>query len=569
MADRAVLHFLCVLGVFQKGLTALIETQHTVEAAVGDEASLTCHLMQPRDVLQVTWQKILPEGEKNMATYSERFGERVHAGFQSKLQFKDAGLQNSSIVIRRVMEEDEGCYRCMFNTFSEGALIATTCLQLYELHGPFLHVRESTVVSCSATARPAPTVTLTVPHYNSTSVTNTNGTVTVTTTAELSGLHGNSTQVGCAVRVLSGPQIEVSMMIPEVKQLSAHDFILIIVFVVYVCFVAAVVTTLLVRKHRNRRSDKDSEENKTPQQAIKDTPEFKTPLMKEENELRLQTSTEKDKNRLTALIETQHTVEAAVGDEACLNCCLMQPRDVLQVTWQKVLPEGEKNMATYSERFGERVLAGFQSKLEFRDAGLQNTSIVIRRVMEEDEGCYRCMFNTFSEGALIATTCLQLYELHGPFLHVIESTGVSCSATARPAPTVTLTVPHYNSTSVTNTNGTVTVTSTAGLSGLHGNSTQVGCAVRVLSGPQIEVSMMIPEVKQSSDDGFDEESGSNNFILIIVLFVVCVCVAAVVITLLIRKHRNRFKTLNEGRERAAATDVHDKNHDNPKPSSLK
>ncbi|XP_074483996.1 uncharacterized protein LOC141763325 [Sebastes fasciatus] len=301
MAHRAVIHFLCVLGVFQKGLTALIETQHTVEAAVGDEACLNCCLMQSRDVLQVTWQKILPEGEKNMATYSERFGERVNAGFESKLEFRYAGLQNSSIVIRRVMEEDEGCYRCLFNTFSEGALIATTCLQLYELHGPFLHVTESTVVSCSATARPAPTVTLTVPHYNSTSVTNTNGTVTVTTTAGLSGLHGKSTQVGCAVRVLSGPQIEVSMMIPEVKQSSDDDFtnmiIVLSVVVAYVCVVAAVVIAMLIRKHRNRRSDRDSEENKTPQQLIKDTHEFKTPLKKEENELRLQTSTEKDKNR--------------------------------------------------------------------------------------------------------------------------------------------------------------------------------------------------------------------------------------------------------------------------------
>ncbi|XP_037618029.1 OX-2 membrane glycoprotein-like [Sebastes umbrosus] len=297
MAYRAVLHFLCVLGVFQKGLTALIETQQTVHAAVGEEACLYCCLMQSRDVLQVTWQKILPDGEKNMATYSERFGERVNAGFQSKLEFRYAGLQNTSIVIRRVMEEDEGCYRCMFNTFSEGALTATTCLQLYELHGPFLHVSESTVVSCSATARPAPTVTLTVPHYNSTSVTNTNGTVTVTATAGLSGLHGNITQVGCAVRVLSGPQIEVSMMIPEVKQSSDDDFTLIIVLLVVCVCVAAVVIALLIRKHQNRRSHGDYEKKNTPQKAIKDTHEPKIPLMKEENELRLQTSTEKDKNR--------------------------------------------------------------------------------------------------------------------------------------------------------------------------------------------------------------------------------------------------------------------------------
>ncbi|XP_037618032.1 OX-2 membrane glycoprotein-like isoform X2 [Sebastes umbrosus] len=288
MAHRAVLHFLCVLGVFQKGLTALIETQHTVEAAVGDEAYLNCHLMQSRDVEKVTWLKILPGGEKNLAASRKDSGQQVNPDFTDKMEFRYAGLQNTSIVIRRVMEEDEGCYRCMFNTFSEGDFIATTCLKLYELHGPFLHVTESTVVSCSATARPAPTVTMTVPHYNSTSVTNTNGTVTVTTTAELSRLHGNSTQVGCAVRVLSGPQIEVSMMIPEVKQSSDdgfdeesgsnNNFTLIIVSVVVagVCVVAAVVITLLMRKHRNRRSHRDSEKKNTPQKAIKDTHEFKT-----------------------------------------------------------------------------------------------------------------------------------------------------------------------------------------------------------------------------------------------------------------------------------------------------
>lgn len=56
---------------------------------------------------------------------------------------------------------------------------------------------------------------------------------------------------------------------------------------------------------------------------------------------------------LTALIETQETVMAAVGGEARLNCLLMQPRDVLQVTWQKPLTEGEKTVATYNKHFGQ------------------------------------------------------------------------------------------------------------------------------------------------------------------------------------------------------------------------
>uniref|UniRef100_A0A3Q3GHL7 Ig-like domain-containing protein n=1 Tax=Labrus bergylta TaxID=56723 RepID=A0A3Q3GHL7_9LABR len=110
-----------------------------------------------------------------------------------------------------------------------------------------------------------------------------------------------------------------------------------------------------------------------------------------------------------ALIQTEHTVMAAVGEQACLNCQLMKSKDVHQVTWQKILPDGESNVATYNKYFKKLVNLGFQGKVELINAGLQNSSILIRNVTEEDEGCYRCMFNTYPDGALIATTCLKLY----------------------------------------------------------------------------------------------------------------------------------------------------------------
>ncbi|KAL7369726.1 hypothetical protein ABVT39_006856 [Epinephelus coioides] len=546
MANGAVLCLLFVSGFCQKGLAAVIETQQTVMAAVGDKACLNCQLMQPKDVRQVSWQKVLPDKEQNIATYTKNFGEKVNPDFRDKVELKYAGLQNNSIVIRRVTEEDEGCYHCVFYTYPDGAFFARTCLQLYELHEPVLHVRESNspeeaVVSCSATGRPAPTVTLTVPHYNSTSVTNTNATVTVTATAVLPRLHGNSTQVGCAVRVLSGPQIEVFTMIPEVTLSSADgekhlgvNFILITVLVVVmscVC-VAAAVITLLKRKHKNGLSHKNCEENKAYQTSIQDIEDNN---MANGAVLYLLFVSGLCQKGLAAVIETQQTVMAAVGEEALLNCQLMQPKDVFQVSWQKVLPEGEKNLASYNKYLGQKVNDGFQDKVEFKDAGLQNSSIVIRRVTEEDEGCYRCLYSTYPDGALIARTCLQLYELHEPVLHVRKSNApeeavVSCSATGRPAPTVTLTVPHYNSTSVTNTNATVTVTATAVLPRLHGNSIQVGCAVQVLSGPQIEVFTMIPEVTLSSADDVT--------LIIVLVMVSCVCVAVIIAGLLIQKHRN-------------------------------
>ncbi|XP_034720950.1 uncharacterized protein LOC117939605 [Etheostoma cragini] len=289
----------------EEGLTSVIESQQTVMAAVGEEAQLNCQLMQSKDVVQVTWQRLLPEGEENLATDNKYFGQTLNAGFEEKVEFKCAGLQNSSIAIRKVTEQDEGCYRCLFNTYPEGALTATTCLQLYELHEAILRVGESSspgeaVVSCSATGRPAPTVTLTVPHHNSSSVTNPNGTVTVTSTAVLPRLHDDRTRVGCAARVLSGRQFEVFTVIPALRQPSADDFTLIIVLSVVmagVC-VAAIIIVWLIRKYCYCLPHRDSEENKTPQKTTKDAYEPKTPLMSEVNELWQRTSTGRKKHRI-------------------------------------------------------------------------------------------------------------------------------------------------------------------------------------------------------------------------------------------------------------------------------
>ncbi|XP_039462537.1 OX-2 membrane glycoprotein-like isoform X2 [Oreochromis aureus] len=216
-----------IFGAFEKALTAVIQTQQTVLAAVGEDAEVSCQLLETKDVLQVTWQKISNDVQENVATYSKYFGQRVNDGFTDKVEFVYTGLQNCSIVIRNVTEQDEGCYRCLFNTYPEGSFIGRTCLQVYELHEPVVDVRESNsteewVVSCSATGRPAPTVTLSVSQqdlnfsqYNTVSVSNTNATFTVTTTAVLSGSRKHSTQVGCAARVLSAPHREVMVTIPH------------------------------------------------------------------------------------------------------------------------------------------------------------------------------------------------------------------------------------------------------------------------------------------------------------------------------------------------------------------
>uniref|UniRef100_A0A3B5A169 Ig-like domain-containing protein n=1 Tax=Stegastes partitus TaxID=144197 RepID=A0A3B5A169_9TELE len=246
--------------------TAVIETQPTVVAAAGGEAQLNCQLLQSKEVLQVTWQKVLRDGEKNLGTYNKYSGQTVNPEFADKMEFRYTGLQNCSIVVRNMTEQDEGCYRCLFNTYPEGALTATTCLQVYELHEPVLRVGESdssaeSLVSCSATGRPAPTVTLNVTqqhlhfsHHNTVSVNNNNGTVTVTTTAVLSGFHGNGTQVSCAARLLSGPQMETVLMIPEVKLTEDPTWIIVLVVMMVACGAVVVIISAVIKRRSLNRS---------------------------------------------------------------------------------------------------------------------------------------------------------------------------------------------------------------------------------------------------------------------------------------------------------------------------
>ncbi|MED6252865.1 hypothetical protein ATANTOWER_018273, partial [Ataeniobius toweri] len=111
-----------------------IKTEKSVLAAEGEDAPLSCQLLETKDVQQVTWQKVLEKTERNVCTYSEFFGETVDPGFKEKVQFTEVGLQKSSIVIRSATEQDEGCYLCLFNIYPDGALIGRTCLKIYGSH---------------------------------------------------------------------------------------------------------------------------------------------------------------------------------------------------------------------------------------------------------------------------------------------------------------------------------------------------------------------------------------------------------------------------------------------------
>uniref|UniRef100_A0A3P9KXY7 Ig-like domain-containing protein n=1 Tax=Oryzias latipes TaxID=8090 RepID=A0A3P9KXY7_ORYLA len=257
--------YIFLLFFVSKGETSVVQTQQTVTAAAGGEAHLSCRLTQPKDVLQITWQKIVSGVEENIASYSKQYGERVVLRFKEKVLILP-GMQNSSIVVRNVSEEDGGCFLCLFNADPEGALKGRTCLQVYELHPPVLHVRASdseSVVICSATGKPAPNLTLTVgqQHLNSSHnhTVNHNNTVTVTAAAVLSGLGSNSTRVGCSAAVFSGPQLKASLLLHglDVEPGSVHARGRRAVILIAVMMGTGVISALIFymwRRHSQKRS---------------------------------------------------------------------------------------------------------------------------------------------------------------------------------------------------------------------------------------------------------------------------------------------------------------------------
>ncbi|XP_053273024.1 OX-2 membrane glycoprotein [Pleuronectes platessa] len=319
---------LFVLGLFQTGLTSVIQSVETVEEAVGEDALLSCQILQSENVVQVTWQKQTLGGVTNLAISNNIHGSRVMSDFKDRVVVKDGGLHNSSIVIKNVTEEDEGCYLCLFITNPAGALPGRTCLKVYELHEPVLHVRESSstdefLVSCSITGRPAPTVTLNVTQQdfylsqNQTVLINTNGTFSVTATDVLAGFHDAGTLVGCAVQVLSRSK-EVFVEIPEVKltptsgleegSRSAVFIKMLIVVVTFICIVFGV-------QFLQKRWSRDQEKTEVPQTADADT--VKVPLFTpEKTPVREQSPPSESKQRKETDPESSSTDRRTQSDQS-------------------------------------------------------------------------------------------------------------------------------------------------------------------------------------------------------------------------------------------------------------
>uniref|UniRef100_A0A8C3RLE5 CD200 molecule n=1 Tax=Chelydra serpentina TaxID=8475 RepID=A0A8C3RLE5_CHESE len=166
----------------------------------------------------------------------------------------------------------------------------------------------------------------------------------------------------------------------------------------------------------------------------------------------------------TADTVTQKKV-VEVGGNVTLSCLLTGSYDILQVTWQKKNTRENENLATYSVHKGVTVVETYRGRLNFTRLSLNDTAITLWRVRIQDDGCYKCLFNTYPDGAIPQDTCLTVYEQLRGSLHYVVSEGnliATCSANAWPSPVISWIVPKNESEKtevVTHPNGTVSVIS--------------------------------------------------------------------------------------------------------------
>ncbi|XP_071186739.1 OX-2 membrane glycoprotein-like isoform X5 [Salvelinus alpinus] len=106
-------------------------------------------------------------------------------------------------------------------------------------------------------------------------------------------------------------------------------------------------------------------------------------------------------------IVTRRNNTADFNADASYTCSHADPTGVLQVTWQRLFKDDSvENLATYSKRFGVKIIDPHRGKVVFTEASLNSTSITVKNVTWADEACYICSFNVYPSGSRRKQTCL-------------------------------------------------------------------------------------------------------------------------------------------------------------------
>lgn len=122
-----------MLNVDPASSSGSVQVMHKKVQSVqaGGNITFSCQSVMNEDVIQVTWQKEMDGAEDNIATYSTMNGQKIAKDYEGHVSFAHSSLQASAISLHRVTLQDEGCYKCIFNTFPSGAVTGRMCLKVY------------------------------------------------------------------------------------------------------------------------------------------------------------------------------------------------------------------------------------------------------------------------------------------------------------------------------------------------------------------------------------------------------------------------------------------------------
>ncbi|XP_053242304.1 OX-2 membrane glycoprotein-like [Podarcis raffonei] len=163
-----------------------------------------------------------------------------------------------------------------------------------------------------------------------------------------------------------------------------------------------------------------------------------------------------------AILTSDRDVE--LGGNATLRCTLTKSLFTVQVTWQQEVNKNVVNVAAYDNKQIPNINDQYKGRVNLTILELNDTAISFWNVSTQENGCYRCIFNTFPPGSNSKKTCLSVYGRLNTFLHYSISDGrlnATCSATGFPRPNITWVAPRglKEEHEITNPNRTVSVIS--------------------------------------------------------------------------------------------------------------
>ncbi|KAM3910032.1 nectin-4 [Leptodactylus fuscus] len=152
-------------------LAGIVTTEKGVSAVLGLDVSLTCYYeaQEKEKVTQVIWSKKSITGQNlQIAILNTEFGAHVTEEYEGRVKEKSPlSPEDGTIILKNVVQADEGVYQCRVYTFPKGTFETEMVLKVLVPPLPTLNpgpplvegVGLTLAASCTAEGNPAPSLT--------------------------------------------------------------------------------------------------------------------------------------------------------------------------------------------------------------------------------------------------------------------------------------------------------------------------------------------------------------------------------------------------------------------------